>query len=52
MNIQLNTTYSSKYQHKRNTRKWAKEFLELHAKVHPVLEEADVDGHLNDFVFV
>ena len=47
-----NTTYSSNDKHQGDTRKWAEILVKLNTNVKTVLEEANVDGSLDDFVFV
>jgi hypothetical protein len=47
-----NTTYSSNDKHQGDTRKWAEKHVELNTNIKTVLEEANADGSLDDFVFV
>jgi hypothetical protein len=47
-----NLTHSSNNNHQRDTRRKTEIFSKLHANVEMVLEEADVDGSLDDVVFI
>ena len=45
-------TYSGNDKHEGNTRKWAEKHVKLNTDIKTVLEEANVNGGLDDFVFV
>ena len=46
------TAYSSNDEHQGDARKRVEMSVKLNTNVKTVLEEADIDGCLNDFVFI
>jgi hypothetical protein len=47
-----NTTYGSNYKYQGNAGEWVEKCAKLNTNVETVLEEANVDGCLDDFMFV